>query len=103
MTKILKTVLMIAGLVALAYAGPSQAAEVTGFGPSFTNKAPAALDDAVSDPLIAQDDNISAEGLNEIAPAAGDPHPQTTDSPDDVSVSDEVSDSDAIIETPVTE
>ena len=102
MTKILKATLMIAGLVALAYAGPSQAAEVTGFGPSFTNKAPAALGDAVSDPLIAQDD-ISAEGLNEIAPAAGDPHPQTTDSPDDVSVSDEVSDSDAIIETPVTE
>lgn len=103
MTKILKAVLMIASLVALAYAGPSQAAEVTGFGPSFTNKSPAALSDAESDPLIAQADNISAEGLNEIAPAAGDPHPQTTVSPDDVSVSDEVSDSDAIIETPVTE
>lgn len=47
--------------------------EITGFGASFMNKAPAALGEVESDPVVAAEDDVifDPEELNEIAPAAG--------------------------------
>lgn len=73
MTQFFKVAFMAAGLVAFAHSG-AYANEITGFGPSFTNKAPAALGVAESDPIVAQEDSFDGfnpEDLNEIMPAAG--------------------------------
>lgn len=74
MTKFFKVTLAMAALLTFATAG-AQANEVTGFGPSFTNKAPVALGEAESDPVVAaQDpaaDEFNPDNLNEITPAAG--------------------------------
>lgn len=60
-----------------SYAAPDE------FGARFTNKAPAALEgEAVDDAaLVAQGVEPSAEGLNEIAPAAGEPAGHTAEQP----------------------
>ena len=73
MTQFFRIAFVAAAL--LVFTGTAHANEITGFGPSFMNKAPAALGEAESDPVVAvQDpatDEFNPENLNEIAPAAG--------------------------------